>query len=58
MEPSEARLGEPPRLRRRILTEYSGGLHVSANEANAGTILEVDRREQDHGGVRSSSRSL
>src|SRR6516165_7014966 len=58
MQPRESGLGELTGLRDRVQVEYRGARHVAAEETYAGAVLEVDRREQDHGGAGSSSRSL
>ena len=49
VQPGETGLSEMTRLRRGIPVEDSGGRHVAMDEAHAGAVLEVDRREQDHG---------
>ena len=45
----EALALEGLRLRRRIAMEHGRARHVALLEAHAGAVLEVDRREQDHG---------
>ena len=45
-------------LRRGIPVEHGGARHIAADEAHAGAVLQVDRREQDHGVAAGSSRSL
>ena len=49
MEVFETLLLEPRRLRGRVRVEHGGGAHLAMDEANAFAVLEVDRREQDHG---------
>jgi len=58
MEPAEARGFELTRLSRGILVEHRRGRHLAANQANAGTVFEVNRRVEDHGRAGSSSSSL
>jgi len=58
VQPGEAGIGELPSLRRGIAVEDRGGCHIAADEAHANAVLEVDRREQNHGAAAWSSRSL
>ena len=58
VKPRETGVREPSRLSRRILAEDSGGRQISANEADAGAFLDIDRRKQNQGCGSYSSRSL
>ena len=58
MQPREAGFGELPSLGGGIRVEHGGARHIAAEEANAGAILEIDGRVEDHGVAGSSSRSL
>ena len=39
-------------LRRRVVVEDGGARHLAADEANAGAVLQIDRRIEDHGARR------
>ena len=45
----EALVLERARLRRRVVVENGGGVHVAELQAHALAVLEVDGGEQDHG---------
>jgi hypothetical protein len=49
VEPGKTLLLEDRSLRGRIVTEDLGLCHVPLDEADAASLLEVDRRVQDHG---------
>jgi len=58
VQPGKAGFGKSPGLRDRIAIEHRCARHVAAHETNAGPILQVDRRKEDHGAAGSASRSL
>ena len=58
VQPFEPGVRELPGLCRRIAVEHGGAGHLAAHQADAGAILEVDRRVEDHGGAGSSASSL
>ena len=58
MQPSEAGIGKGLGLGGGICVEHLGAGHITAEQANAAAILEVDGRVEDHGAAGSSSRSL
>src|SRR5262249_28362388 len=58
VQPGKTGVGEIPRLRRRIPVEDSGARHIAADEAHAGALFQVNRREQDHSAAAALSRSL
>ena len=49
VKPLEAGRRERLGLRRRVVAEHGRLLHVALDEADAAALLQVDRREQDHG---------
>ena len=53
MQPGEAGICEMASLCRGIPVEDGGACHIAADETHAGAVLEVDRREQDHGADRA-----
>ena len=57
VKPGEAGGGEGPRLRRGVVGEDRGPRHVAPHEPDASALLEVDRREEDHGAA-SGGRSV
>ena len=48
MQPGKPRDREVARLRRRVVVEQRRARHLAAHEADAGTVLEIDGREEDH----------
>ena len=57
VQPCETGIRELPRLRRRIVVEHGGARHLAAHQTNAGAILEIDRRIEDHAGHRRARES-
>ena len=51
MQPFAAGVGEGLGLGGGAVVEHGGTLHVAAKQAHALAVLEIDRREKDHGGV-------
>ena len=49
VQPFETGCRELPGLCRRIAVEHGGAGHLAAHQADAGAILQVDRRVEDHG---------
>jgi hypothetical protein len=49
VQPPRAGVDPAPRHRRRVVAEDRRVVHVALPEANAMTVFQVDRRDQQHG---------